>query len=124
MSHTKSGVCRTTKRGEALVKDKGFDDGKILEYGCGAAGISIYFSNKDIFTVATDLSTNALELVNLNAKRFLNENSKNKLFKTCANAFNLPFGDNSFDIVMSYGFLEHIGPDYLDKIISEVVRVF
>jgi ubiquinone/menaquinone biosynthesis C-methylase UbiE len=36
---------------------------------------------------------------------------------------NLPYEDNSFDIVMSSDVLEHIHPEEADIVVSELVRV-
>eukprot|EP00898_Chlorokybus_atmophyticus_P007123 jgi/Chlat1/7411/Chrsp6S07435 len=36
---------------------------------------------------------------------------------------NLPYADNSFDMVMSSDVLEHIHPEEADKVVSELVRV-
>jgi ubiquinone/menaquinone biosynthesis C-methylase UbiE len=37
--------------------------------------------------------------------------------------FNLPYSDNSIDLVFTSGVLIHVAPDDLDKMIGEIFRV-
>lgn len=41
----------------------------------------------------------------------------------CGSALNLPFKNNSFDLVISSDTLEHIAPEDIDRVIDNIVRV-
>lgn len=106
-----------------LVTRSGLTSGRVLEYGCGAAGMSIYFANQGFQAVACDLSARALQLANYNSQRHLSVGSEKNLTGVRADAFRLPFEDNTFDIVMSYGLLEHLASGPLENMLTEVTRV-
>ena len=99
-----------------------FKRGLALEYGCGAAGMSIYLVNKGFQAVTCDLSFKALRLSRMNAARHLAEGSPESMHGVAANVFCLPFADRAFDVVMSYGLLEHFAPNILDAVLTEVIR--
>ncbi len=89
---------------------------KVLEIGCGIGtdGLEITKITKDYTGI--DVSENSLRLAKKNFR--LNNISANLLL---ADAENLPFPDNSFDFIYSWGVLHHT-PD-ITKAISEVYRV-
>ncbi len=93
--------------------------GHVLEYGCGSAGISIWFANRGFDVVATDLNVSALKVARMNVELHNNP----ELDFAVADTLYLPFADASFDIVMSWGLLEHFGPDSLAQLMREVTRV-
>ncbi len=88
----------------------------ILEIGCGMGTDSRYISRKGANIVSLDLSFNNVSFA-LKGSRLLNLKGKG----TCADAEKLPFKDNSFDIVYSFGVLHHT-PD-TQKAIDEACRV-
>ena len=96
---------------------------RVLEYGCGSAGMSVYLANHGFDTVATDASLPALRLAEENASINLAEEASEHFSMAAANAFHLPFGDGQFDIAMSYGLLEHFGPEVLEPVLVEVLRI-
>ena len=68
-----------------------------------------------------DTSTNALNIAkNLSKKIKVNEK---KVFFINASAFNIPFPDDYFDVVMSFGLLEHFNKKEQEKMMSEFKRV-
>ena len=74
-----------------------------LELGCGRGTISLYLSKYlGIDVVASDLSQDAVDL----AKRNF-ETHKARGEVRIADAFKLPFADNSFDMTVSIGLVEH-----------------
>ncbi|MFX1520865.1 MAG: class I SAM-dependent methyltransferase [Promethearchaeota archaeon] len=75
--------------------------GLILEVGCGTAQCSLKILTKGIKIIGADFSASALQL----AKDYSSGNKAIKFIVT--DAFNLPFGENTFDAVWSVGLLEH-----------------
>ena len=77
---------------------------KLLEVGCGRATSSIYQAKKlDIKVTPTDYSEAALAVANKNIKKY-GVSAEPQL----ADIYALPFSDNSFDVVISLGVMEHI----------------
>lgn len=89
---------------------------KVLEIGCGVGTDSGMFASHGADLTAVDISEHSVELANKNL-----ELHKWKADIRVADAENLPFKDNYFDFVYSWGVLHH-APDTL-KAISEVRRV-
>jgi SAM-dependent methyltransferase len=74
---------------------------KILEVGAGTGVDSIYLARKGADVVALDFSPESIKLMKRNAP-------KGRSFSIVqADAYNMPFADNSFDVVFSQGFVEH-----------------
>jgi len=92
-----------------------------LEVGCGSGGASLYFHDHHGYDVTlVDMSDTALEL----AQRSFATNStapqQNVSFlKADANC--LPLQDHSFDLVMSFGLLEHFTD--IERPIAEQMRM-
>ena len=89
---------------------------KTLEVGCGSATISLLLSKKGYQTTMVDFADNALLVAK---RRFQLQNTTGEFVNADAQA--LPFADNTFDLVMSFGLLEHF--ENPQKTISEMVRV-
>jgi len=75
---------------------------KTLEVGCGAARTSLYFAKRGYKTTLLDQSKKVLGIAKKNYKK---ESSKGTFI--VGDAEKLPFKANSFDVVMSFGLLEH-----------------
>ncbi|HIP17696.1 MAG TPA: class I SAM-dependent methyltransferase [Methanothermococcus okinawensis] len=73
-------------------------NGIILDCGCGFG--SFYTLTKDLNTIYLDFSINLL-------KKFKN-NYNLKSNKICGDILNLPFKDNSFDLIFCINVLEHV----------------
>jgi SAM-dependent methyltransferase len=106
---------------EQLFEEAGIQSGRLLEYGCGAAGVSLYFAEHGYEAHICDLSENALKVANLN--REYNFKEVDLASSVAADVFQLPYATNSFDAVMSYGLLEHFSPEFLSRLLSETIRV-
>lgn len=76
----------------------------LLEVGCGRATSSIFLHlNHGIKITPTDFSTEAIKIAKENLNKY-NIDAKAKV----ADIYKLPFDDNSFDVVLSLGLMEHI----------------
>lgn len=92
--------------------------GKIstLEVGSGSGRLSCFLASHGYHTTCLDYSPNALGVAVRNYR--LAENQGNFIM---ADAERLPFSDNSFDVVLSTGLLEHfIDPQ---PVVNEMARV-
>ncbi|WP_052374275.1 class I SAM-dependent methyltransferase [Methanobacterium sp. SMA-27] len=91
-------------------------DINILEVGCGSARLSCFLASKGYKTTCLDYSESALKVARKNY-----ELTHNKGRFVVGDAKKLPFEDNSFDIVLSTGLLEHFKDPQI--VINEMTRV-
>lgn len=94
----------------------GHSNEKVLEIGCGICTDLIQFAKGGSITIGVDLTKKA---VNLGKKRFKLYGYESNFIN--ASAEKLPFKDNSFDYIYSYGVLHHT-PD-TQKAIDEIFRI-
>ena len=92
------------------------NDKKVLEVGCGLGSHSEQISKSGASLTAIDLSKTSVEATQ---RRFNIKSLNGKILK--ADAENLPFEDNSFDIVWSWGVIHHT-PN-TEKCAQEIERV-
>jgi 2-polyprenyl-3-methyl-5-hydroxy-6-metoxy-1,4-benzoquinol methylase len=88
---------------------------KVLEIGCGRGGFSRYLLECGADLVAADFSDTAIA----NTQRLLQNIAYCEA--VVADIQDIPFSDNTFDVVVSLETLEHV-PDP-DKALTELVRV-
>lgn len=100
---------------EFLQRD-GIRSGKCLEVGCGRGSISSYFADNGYSCVLLDSSETVLETAK---EIFMSNGHEADFIHGDANA--LPIDNNTFDITVSIGLLEHF--EDVHKPISEQVRV-
>ena len=103
-----------------LLRSNGFKGGRVLDVGCGFAAIPVEiareFPNTEI--IGVDLGEPILEL----GKKLVNqEGLQQQIRLEKADAQNLPFEDDSFDLVIST-FLFHIVEDPT-SMLNEIERV-
>lgn len=89
---------------------------EVLEIGCGSGVDTMEFARNGAIVTATDMTDNA---VNLTLELASEAGLPVKVIQTSATQ--LPFPDNSFDCVYSFGVLHHI-PD-IDTVLTQVHRV-
>lgn len=101
-----------------LIKQEAekYPGGKLLEVGCGAGWESVAWAQAGMEVHSIDLSTAALEL----AKKNFEHNGLTADLQW-GNAEEIPFKDNTFDVVTSLGVLHQT--ESTEKAISEVYRV-
>ncbi len=90
--------------------------GRALEVGCGSARVSRFLAAAGFEVVGVDCEVAAIEL----AGRRLQASGVNGDL-LLGDAFGLPFSDQTFDVVLSTGLLEHFPDPSL--IVSEMARV-
>jgi 2-polyprenyl-6-hydroxyphenyl methylase/3-demethylubiquinone-9 3-methyltransferase len=91
-----------------------FRTAKILDVGCGAGFLSNALAAADFQVYGVDLSESSLEV----ARRY---DRTGRVTYICADAFQLPFADQSFDVITAMDFLEHIEDPA--RVIQEFSRV-
>ncbi len=102
---------------QELMKNVRFNKGKrCLEVGCGRGSISAYFSDAGFECTLLDSSESVLKI----AKTIFKRNNLKAKYKI-GDANNLPFDDNSFDVVVSIGLLEHFKD--IEKPVKEQIRI-
>lgn len=94
---------------------KGVKGKKLLELGCGLGEASTYFAMNGAEVTATDLSGEMLKVAQKVAEAYGARIETQK-----CSADQLPFGDNTFDIVYVANLFHHVD---IDKTVSEVYRV-
>lgn len=92
--------------------------GKLLELGAGQGQDSRYFAENGFEVTSTDISDSALEINNEKSREF-----KNIEIKKIDLNDELPFEENSFDVVYAHLSLHYFGLDKTRKILFEIRRV-
>lgn len=92
------------------------NDPQIIEVGCGGGIFCEYIAKQGYDVLAVDLSPGAISVAREHA--LIN---KLAIRYEIASVYQLPFADESFDIVMSSDFLEHI--EDLETAIYEMSRI-
>ncbi len=90
----------------------------ILEIATGSGNLCIFLSHLGYHVVSVDNNGSVLKIAQHN-----NANFKGGVTFEKADAFNLPFDDDSFDVCFSQGFFEHFADDDIRKLLREQLRV-
>lgn len=88
----------------------------VLECGCGSAEVSVFLASLGYGCTLLDAAPAALQIARA---RFVRAGLRANYVE--GNVYNLPFADGSFDILTSFGLLEHFGD--VDRVIAEMARV-
>ncbi len=91
---------------------------RVLDLGCGNGRHAIYFARQGFASAGIDVSEQAIEWAKAWAKREGLEVD----FRT-GNIENLPFENETFDVVVSHGVLDHVHMETARKAAEEVRRV-
>jgi 2-polyprenyl-3-methyl-5-hydroxy-6-metoxy-1,4-benzoquinol methylase len=76
---------------------------RVLDYGCGSGTLGMYLSLSGAEVYGFDLSGAAIEVANEMAQRF----GLSAQFEQ-ADAEDLPYADDSFDLIIGFGVLHHV----------------
>lgn len=89
---------------------------KCLEVGCGRGSLSAYFADAGWDCTLLDLSPKVINL----ARDAFSSQGLSAQFKV-GDCTNLPYEDNSFDLIFSIGLLEHF--EDIEQVLAEQLRV-
>ena len=102
---------------KALLDIIRFKEGiKVLDVGCGVGGEVIELANLGGDCIGLDAAKDAVRLINQ-----VRDDFELKVKGFYGDACNLPFDDESFDVVMSWEFFEHVAD--FDQAMKEQIRV-
>ena len=98
------------------------DDSLVLDAGCGTGIVTLGFCDSGLphgAIAALDLSFNSLKIAN---EQFEKEKriDEDRIVVTQGNVLQLPFADNTFELVLTCGVLEYVS---LDAGLAEIARV-
>lgn len=91
---------------------------KVLDLGCGAGRHSYFMARENIDVYGIDISAEGI----VYADKMLKEDNLNGTFK-CATTDNIPFENDFFDGIISYGVLYYCMWDEIKKSADEIYRV-
>lgn len=94
-----------------------YKDKAVLEGGCGTGRESMYLASKGAKLTSIDLTDKSIETAMIQAKQY---SFKHKIKFKKASVLELPFKDNSFDIVLSSGVAHHTNDP--ERAFSELAR--
>ena len=97
------------------VEKRKEDFNKILEVGSGT-GHLIGKLSEELYSECWSVDINA-ELINYITKKY------EKVNISYGDIIDLPFDDNSFDLVYTYQVLQHVHPDNIRQALNELLRV-
>jgi len=96
----------------------GHKDKEILEVGCGNGTLSIFLSHLGFKVLSIDNDEEVLNIARQNNASF-----NGRVTIKEADAYNLPSGDNRFDVCFSQGLFEHFDDDNINKLLKEQLRI-
>ncbi|MGD8561706.1 MAG: methyltransferase domain-containing protein [Desulfarculaceae bacterium] len=99
-----------------LEMQPGLGVNKVLDVGCGNAWLLAQYAQKGMKVTGIDMSSKA---VSISRARFQHMKIKGEFL--CASAEDIPFADNSFDIVTSLGVIHHTPRTV--RCAQEIIRV-
>jgi len=100
------------------ITSTGRKNKEILEVGSGSGALSIFLSHLGYKIVSVDNDEGVLNIAKQNSA-YLN----GKVTFQKADAYNLPFNNDSFDLCFSQGFFEHFQGEHIRKLLKEQLRV-
>ena len=103
---------------DSVIGHVGVNGRKVLDVGCGTGGTGMSLAQYGARMTLFDMSPDSLEL----SKRVFHHQGLKGGFVR-GNMFSLPFADNSFDVVTSFGVLEHFPAAEIVQALKEMRRV-
>ncbi|MDP2923736.1 MAG: methyltransferase domain-containing protein [Candidatus Omnitrophota bacterium] len=98
---------------DAMLESDYFKGKKVLDAGCGIGRFTYALTQLGAYVTAIDYNDIAVKI----AYEYFKDNSQVKVIQ--ADIFNLPFPENSFDFILSWGVLHHTGntKEAFDKLV-------
>ncbi len=96
---------------------KMIDAATVLDAGCGRGDLSLEMSRRGLKVAACDLC-NARAFLQLKSARTIKP-----IFYHQCNLADMPFDDDAFDAVVCVDVMEHVFPEDMDAVFSEIMRV-
>lgn len=106
---------------ENLLKGINLTGKEVLDVGCGGGQYMEYFLHKNAKITGIDYSEKMIEMARVYLEGSKKDNKKFKVSLIKANAEDLPFRNNKFDLVVSIGLLEYLSKP--EKALLEIHRV-
>ena len=100
-----------------LLPDSCDRKGVVLDAGCGSGKYSIPLRMRGFDVVGIDVSFRALKML-----REIGEARRLEINMMAANVFQLPFKDNSFNMVWCYGVIQHLLSEERERAVEEFHR--
>lgn len=101
-----------------VISHVGVNGRRVLDVGCGTGGTGMSLAQYGARMTLFDMSPDSLEL---SRRVFRHQGLKGSFIR--GNMLNLPFADNSFDVVTSFGVLEHFPAAEIVQALKEMRRV-
>lgn len=95
---------------------------RVLDIGCGRGELVFYCASKGAKAIGIDYSKDSIILANLAKKKQPGKVKDNSGFKVM-DAKDLKFNDSSFDLVIFTGVYEHLYPEEVKVVFSEIKRI-
>lgn len=94
----------------------------VLDYGCGRGEIILQCALKGARSVGIDYSKNAIDIAQ-EAIGFLAEEDQQNAQFLWVKTKELPFEDNTFDVIFFFNVIEHLYPEEVSLILEEFYRI-
>ena len=95
----------------------------ILDIGCGRGEILYHAYQKGAIGWGMDFSKSAIEIITKTYNDLIFHQPRNRIYLQRANATDLPYGGEHFDVVFLLDIVEHLNPQELEKTLRGISRV-
>lgn len=96
---------------------------RVIDVGCGRGEIVIHSAFKGSYAWGIDYAYHALKLAKEAVNEFAHQEIQDKIGLQQAEAANLPFSNESADVIFMLDVVEHLLPAELNQALSEIWRV-
>jgi ubiquinone/menaquinone biosynthesis C-methylase UbiE len=97
---------------------------RILDFGCGAGAFSLNLLRLGALNICgVDVDTNLIDIANSRLNDFYNNGYTIQQINYINGFYQMPFNDNTFDIVWAHAVMEHVVPNQRANVLKELQRV-